>query len=538
MSGDTPDTPEGWRLSPAEIERLANDAVGEPAGGDNSWRPEGGSLIAGVGQCLYDEIRSIWDLIVLLKQFNDDIDLAADGVDNWDIWRSHVGDMATVFALLTSLNAGRQDFGALPYPQQLALFKVYAKITAIKETLANMAKAGLNMVAAYDVIWNTDYEIFTFNQSENVLKALADAISLFYTDEEWLAMAEGGRELADRVTTLIKDRFEQDPWGSSGYVACLVALFFSPTKLLRALRPLIRAFSGIGRSSNVADMARILRAHNVEVPDWLGGRRDGPDLETPTTRRESTPETTPDPDPETPLSREDARPARAENPTDRKTPDPDGNTTNIRGKGQNPRMSQGKRSNVAGETAELQARRELELEHPNAEVIDLKYGANSGVDNLVIYRNADGDITRVINVETKGRVYDAANPDAPFNLSGPQAGGPEAHLARTLQNMDGSPLKRELERFLRSDNPDVTGELRGYRVNPETGEVTGRTRQDWTADQTRYNFDLDTGYNSGQVNPQELLGNVLRRLSSETRENWFNQYPELRDMFDANGNPL
>ena len=126
------------------------------------------------------------------------LDLAADGVDNWEIWRSQVGDVRDVGVLMYELSQGREDFGALPRQQQIGLFKVYAKITAVKKILGEMGRAGLNMIAAYDVYWNTEYELFTFNQSENILKSLADAISLFFTDAEWAALARGGRDLADR----------------------------------------------------------------------------------------------------------------------------------------------------------------------------------------------------------------------------------------------------------------------------------------------------------------------------------------------------
>lgn len=411
---DAPTTPEGWRLSPQEIESLAQEAIGEPAEGEHEWRPEGGSLLAGIGQCLHDEIRAIWDLVVLLKQFNDDIDLAADGVDNWEIWRSHVGDMATVFALLASLNAGRKDFGVLPRAQQLALFRVYAKVTAIKETLADMAKAGLNMIAAYDVFWNTDYEIFTFNQSENVLKALADAISLFFTDAEWLAMAEGGRDLADQVTSLIQQRFEDDPWGSSGYVACLVALFFSPTKLLRALRPLMAAFGRLGRSSSVADMARVLRTHNVDVPDWLGGRRDAPELETPPTRTDDAPDTTPEPDTETPLSRDDPEPARAENPAERETPEPNAATTRVRGTDHRRRPRAG---TVERLTEDDVARR---LNDAGYDTYNITNNSGHGTDIVAVKDGPPPEI-RVVEVKSGG-----ATP------SGLQRQGGQAHTENVL----------------------------------------------------------------------------------------------------------
>ncbi len=531
MTG-TPDVPGSWRLTPAEIERLANDAVGEPATGENSWRPEGGSLIAGIGQCLYDEIKSIWDLVVLLKQLNDDIDLAADGVDNWEVWRSQVGDARDVGVLMLELSQGRKDFGALPRQQQIGLFKVYAKVTAVKKTLQEMGRAGLNMIAAYDVYWNTEYELFTFNQSENILKSLADAISLFFTDAEWAALARGGRDLADRVTQMVKDRFDQDPWGSSGYVACLVALFFSPTKILRALRPLLGAFGSLNRSATVADMARILRTHNIEVPIWLGGRTPDVPEAPPAARKvddaaEAAPVT---PDAEPQLSRDGPDPQRAEKPTERETPPVTPNTTRI------PKLSGGKRAHPAGDIAEMQARKDLIAEHPGAEVVELKYGANSGVDNLVIYRDESGAITRVINVETKARL-DTSGTDS-ISLSGPQAGGPYEHLEATLAKMSKSDLKMELERFIKNNETGVTGELRAYRVEPETGKVTERVKHAWTSDRKSYKFEIDTGFNGGQIDPVEALEKSLRRLKPETLEAWYKQFPELRGMFTGQGQNL
>ena len=527
-----PEAPGSWRLTPAEIERLANDAVGEPATGENSWRPEGGSLVAGIGQCLYDEIKSIWDLVVLLKQLNDDIDLAADGVDNWEIWRSQVGDVRDVGVLMYELSQGREDFGALPRQQQIGLFKVYAKITAVKRILGEMGRAGLNMIAAYDVYWNTEYEVFTFNQSENILKALADAVSIFYTDAEWASLAEGGRDLANRVTQLVKERFEQDPWGSSGYVACLVALFFSPSKILRALRPLMTAFGSLNRSATLADMARILRTHNVEVPTWLGGK--GPDLpEVPPAAGKvddaaNTHPVTPDAEPQ--LSRDGPDPQRAEKPTERETPPVTPNTTRI------PKLSPGKRRHPAGDIGEMQTRSELIMEHPGAEIVELKYGANAGVDNLVIYRDENGAITRVINVETKSRL-DTSGAD-PITLSGPQAGGPVKHLKATLAKMPDSELVQDLKKFINKNEAGVTGELRAYRVEPETGKVTERVKHTWTENRKTYGFDIDTGFNGGQVDPVEALERSLRRLKPETLEAWYKEFPELRGMFTGQGQSL
>lgn len=531
-----PEAPSSWRLTPEEIERLANDAVGEPATGENSWRPEGGSLVAGIGQCLYDEIKSIWDLVVLLKQLNDDIDLAADGVDNWEIWRSQVGDVRDVGLLMLELSQGRKDFGALPRQQQIGLFKVYAKITAVKKILGQMGRAGLNMIAAYDVYWNTEYEVFTFNQSENILKALADAVSLFYTDEEWASLAAGGRDLADRVTQMVKERFEQDPWGSSGYVACLVALFFSPSKILRALRPLMSAFSSLNRSATLADMARILRTHNVEVPPWLGGGKpDAPEVPPAAGKVDdaadsdpATPAVTPDAEPQ--LSRDGPDPQRAEKPTERETPPVTPNTTRI------PKLSKGKRPHPAGDIAEMQARNDLIMEHPDAEVIELKYGSNSGVDNLVIYRDGNGNITRLINVETKSRLDTSG--DGPIDLTGPQAGGPVKHLETTLAKMPRSDLKFELETFIANNRSAVTGELRAYRVEPETGKVTERVKHAWTDKSNRYSFDIDAGFKRGQVDPVEALEKSLRRLKPETLEKWYKEFPELREMFTGQGQNL
>lgn len=526
------DVPTSWRLTPAEIERLANDAVGEPAAGEDDWRPEGGSLVAGIGQCLYDEIKSIWDLVVLLKQLNDDIDLAADGVDNWEIFRSQVGDVRAVGFLMYELSQGRKDFGALPRQQQIGLFKVYAKMTAVKKVLAEMGRAGLNMIAAYDVYWNTEYELFTFSQSENILKALADAISLFYTDEEWAALAQGGQDLADRVTQLVKERFEQDPWGSSGYVACLVALFFSPSKILRALRPLLNAFGSLNRSTTLADMARILKTHNVEVPGWLGGRApDLPDAPDAARRLDDAAEARPvTPDAEPQLSRDGPDPQRAEKPTERETPPVTPDTTRI------PRLSKGKRPHPAGDIAEMQARKELILEHPGAEIVELKYGANSGVDNLVIYRDESGAITRVINVETKSRLDTSGS--GPIDLRGPQADGPFEHLKTTLKNMPESDLVDDLRQLINNNPSGVTGELRAYRVSPETGQVTERVRHVWTSKTRKYSFDIETGYNGGQVDPVEAMEKTLRRLKPETLEKWYAEFPELRSMFTGQGENL
>ena len=184
----------------------------------------------------------------------------------------------------------------------------------------------------------------------------------------------------------------------------------------------------------------------------------------------------------------------------------------------------------------MTARSDLLMEHPGAEVIDIKYGANSGVDNLVIYRDENGNITRLINVETKSRL-DTSNAD-PINLTGPQAGGPVKHLQTTLANMPRSKLKKELEEFIKYNESQVTGELRAYRVEPETGKVTERVKHVWTSNSNTYKFNIDTGFNGGQVDPVEALERSLRRLKPATLEAWYKEFPELRGMFTGQGQNL
>lgn len=271
MTSPPADAPSSWGLTEAEIERFAEDLVGEPAEGEETWRPAGGSLLGGVGQCLYDEIAGIWDLIELLYSLNNDIDMAVDGEDNWEFLRSRSVDFARMLLLFQQLDSGTQEFAALPLAQQRALFRVYAKWEAIKAVLLQMAEAGICVLAAYDVIWNEDYELLTFHQGKNVIKLLADAVSLFFDDDEWVRMAQSGQALADQITEMIRTRIEDDPWGSSGYAVCMIVLLISPTKIVRALRPLLGPLRQI---ANMGDFRRVLRTHNIKIPDWAGGQAD------------------------------------------------------------------------------------------------------------------------------------------------------------------------------------------------------------------------------------------------------------------------
>jgi hypothetical protein len=51
----------------------------------------------------------------------------------------------------------------------------------------------------------------------------------------------------------------------------------------------------------------------------------------------------------------------------------------------------------------MQTRSELIMEHPGAEIVELKYGANAGVDNLVIYRDENGATSRASSMSRPSR---------------------------------------------------------------------------------------------------------------------------------------
>lgn len=381
---DTPQTPSSWRLTPEEIQNLSQQAVGTPAESDNSWRPAGGSLLSGVGQCLYDEIRAIYELTALLIQISEDLDVAADGHDNWFFARSAVGEAAQVAQIYMQLEQGTQQFSALPQEQQLGLFRLYAKLEALKKALYEAGKAGLNLMAAYDVYWS-EYEVFTMDQAQNALKALADAISLLFDESEWSAMAAGGKELADQVTKLIEQQVESDPWGSAGYAACLVILFFSPTKVLRAVKAVMATLGNLGRAATTAELAATLRNAGVRVPRWLGGADEAArvaDDVTPPTPVPPARDTTP---PHQPVdAADDANPARAHEPTERQTPEPDANTTTVAA------------TQRIGDMAEADARARLANE--GYDTFELKNGSGHGTDIIAVNRNNPSDI-RVIEVK-------------------------------------------------------------------------------------------------------------------------------------------
>lgn len=484
MTQPTIDAPSSWRLTSEEIASLAQDAIGDPVKDGNEWRPDGGSFHGGIGQCLYDEIKGIWDLIILLKQINDDIDLAADGIDNYEIFRSRGQDFGQVLRIFTQLNSQTLLFASLPREQQLALFRVYAKLAKVRQVLNQIAKAGLNMIAAYDLYWNTEYEVFTFSQGENVLKALADVVSLFFTDEEWTAMAEGGKALADQLTTLIKQKVETDPWGTSGYVACMVALFFSPTKLVRALRPVMRAFGGIGKMSGVGDMAKILRANKIEVPVWLGGRKaDVPDA----------PKTTDAPTVEQPASRADANPKRSENPDDHKVDEPDGETTEI---AETPAQREARRKKDMGDAAEADARKRLQDQgFKEEDIYSIENASHQGTDIVAI---DNGPPPRVKVIEVKSGTADLN--------AGQQAGG-ELHFGDVLRRVRSDPSSFKngqiiLDRLATLNRQGLDFDAFDYeiwkydRFDPYTPDSVGiPAKTDWTPGTKTGEFILDADGN-------------------------------------------
>ncbi|AUH65257.1 hypothetical protein [Paracoccus zhejiangensis] len=487
---DGPTAPASWRLTPADIQQMAQDAVGTPAPQDNSWRPAGGSLLSGVGQCLYDELKAILELTQLLIQLDADLDIASDGQDNWFFWRSVTGDAARVGQLFMALEAGTQTFSVLPKEQQMALFRLYAKLEALKATLRDISKAGVNLLAAYDVYWS-EYEVLTMNQAENALKGLADAVSLLFTEQEWASLARGGKDLADQVTKLIQQQVESDPWGSAGYAACLVALFLSPTKVLRALRGVMGALGRLGGAATTAELAAILRANRVRVPAWLGGGNEVAAAAGDATRVADKVE------PPVPPARtgdeivvegrkpveaaDDANPVRPHEPTERVTPEPDANTTHVAA-----------RTKRIGDMAEADARKRLEAE--GFKTFELKNGSGHGPDIIAV---KPGSPPRITIIEVK------ANGSALNELQ--QKGGP-AYLQNVFSRVDASPgggswNTRAFDDFLEELGIENRSELMGgefeiwrYKgVDPDNpaSVANGPEKAPWTPGTTAREFRLD-----------------------------------------------
>lgn len=479
----TPTPPPSWQLTPAEIEQFAQEAVGQPASPDNSWRPAGGSLLAGVGQCLYDELRGIYDLTALLIQLNADLDIAADGHDNWFFARSAVGDALEVARLYTQLNAGTVRFSTLPYDQQMALFRLYAKMEAIKGVLRNISKAGLNLLAAFDVYWS-DYEVFTLNQAENALKALADAISLLFTEQEWASLARAGKDLADRVTELIKNQVQTDPWGSAGYAACLVILFFSPTKVLRAIRPIMNSLGQLSRATTAADLAAILRANRVTVPVWLGGTGEVADAAATARRIEDAVPPAAATDEiivqgRRPVeSANDAAPARAHEPGEQETPPAGGDTTHVAA------------TRRIGDMAEADARARLAAE--GYQTFELKNGSGHGPD-IIAVRPGNPPQIRVIEVKANSSTLNPLQ----------EMGGPEYLrnvFGRMSQPGQTTWNTADFDRFLRrngltrADVENGNFEIWRYKgVDPDNpaSVAGGPNTTPWTPGTTGREFRLD-----------------------------------------------
>lgn len=530
-----PNAPEGWGLSEAEIEQLAQDAVGTPNPADNAWRPAGGSLLGGVGQCLYDELKGIYDLIVMLNAIDRDLDIAADGKDDWEMLRSSAGDAGAVMANFVLLDQGILVFNQLPKPQQLALFRIYAKYELVRTTIKKLAKGGLNMLAAYDVYWS-EYSLRNIvNPDEMVLKALADAMSLFFDDDEWLALAEGGKALADKITELVTKQVESDPWGTAGYAFCMVVLLLSPTKIARALKPLAEVLRGMGRAATAGDLRRILRQNNITVPDWLGGNTlDAGDAARAGDAIEDAGELAGDGnraandqvDGSDPIdSADDANPQPIRDPAEVEAPKSDRDTTRILGDDVQ------LRNHTAGEMAELQARQELRDQ--GYDVIELKEGqSQAGIDAVAVKYDADMNVTEIKVVEVKSTQYtDIPDTSLP---SSRQASGGASHLDTMLTDVLNprnrgkySAATRQLAQRIRAGQANgvpVDAQVWRYRVNTFSDEINQKATTSWTARNSipADDFDIDTGFGVKPGRRDTALGNVLERMPS-----FGEKYPEL-----------
>lgn len=490
---------------------MIQDTLGEPAPGNDEWRPDGGSILGGIGQCLYDELKSIVDLMRLLYEVVGELDIAADGDDDYFWKQNPIRDAGLTFALFAQLESGASQFTDLPEQQRLALFRLYARFELIKQAVSRAARGGLSMIAAFDVYWS-EYELFTRNQAENALKLLADAVSLLFTEEEWAGLARGGQQMADQITALIRSKIDSDPWGTSGYAICLVAMLFSPTKVLNAVRAAIGSLGDVGRASRVADLAAALRRTNVEVPSWLGGADEAADAARTAERAEDAApnptagggDTTPDADTDNadsdgangskededssaeirqPIESESgAQPERPHNPDDRQNPPPDEDTTHV----------QGNTRREIGEMAEADARARLEAD--GFRTFELKNGSGHGPDIIAIKRGPPPEI-RVIEVKANGS---ALNPLQ-------QQGGP-AYLRNVFDRIDALPgggtwNTADFETFLRRNGNLTRDDLIGgtfeiwryHGVDPadSASVASGPSMAGWTPGTTGREFKLD-----------------------------------------------
>lgn len=110
---------------------------------------ESTSFFAGIGECIWDELKALWDLAKFLYELAEDLDVAADGYDNWG--NSPISDSVATWAHFNALEDGRRVLGDYSNTHIAALQRVYAKVTLVRKTLEEIMEAGIGFLAAYDV---------------------------------------------------------------------------------------------------------------------------------------------------------------------------------------------------------------------------------------------------------------------------------------------------------------------------------------------------------------------------------------------------
>jgi hypothetical protein len=408
-----------------------NETTDPPATDPQETPPQGSpdldskptSLFAGIGNCVWDELVGIWDLIKFLYELKEDFDIASDGEDNWV--SSMMYDSIQTGIIFYNLAQGSRQVESYDQQQQLALQRLYAKQQLIKNELEKIMDAGIDFTAALDVhILETEKQYYIPYVPRQALKGLAEGLQLLYTDAEWATRAARGKAAAEQFVETLKKEAEARPWYVAGYAICIIVTMIVPitkvTKAIKALKPVLRILDGITDS---AGLMRMMRGRGIDLPNWLGGRRgnnpDGPDIQrdridepaadTDGPRNNPADDNTPDAD-------TDNNSERVEDPEDPETPDTDSETT---------RIEQNRRNQSKGALAEAAARDRLEAE--GYEVFELKNESGHGPDIIAV---KPGNPPQVQVVEVK------ANSST---LSTPQELGGTGYLRDVYRRIDSLP---------------------------------------------------------------------------------------------------
>ena len=371
------------------------------------------SLLGGIKDCVVDEVMALVQLLQLLIEIRADLDLAADGVvgnagfagailDNMRAGRftPNLGSMMTgwvaeltstaldassVIELLEQVDLTKGLPAGMTPVQFEALVRLKVKTDMLRQAIEAVSRDTVDFLAAYDLHISTAYirvpfgglftnsdrkltdrlinikaedlDLILPSHADAVIGGIADVVSLFYSSAEWQARGQAGLGKVQAVIDKTLAKVRAEPWGTAGYLICTIILMFIPGKAL--LSVVTKSWGILRRTGKVADLLKLNPADIVkEAMDDVPSPQKQLDEVTPDT-------------PATKGEHPDAPEAKpAKDPSKEQAPDPDGNTSDVKGDKRTDKQK-------IGDLAEADIRKQLEAD--GYEVIDISRGKN-GID--------------------------------------------------------------------------------------------------------------------------------------------------------------